>query len=396
MGPMSTELSLGRRLALYFRLLLGIPNLFRKYDVRQALRISRNMLKQSAEGIFGERAVHFLRKLGRLAWRLCGPALIGWAIYRASAVGARTYLALWQIFVLLVLGLTLSVSALGDVTLQPRAQRVFRPFVVLPVRLLLLGALYVPIAMKLSFSSSLIFAGILMGAYFLIGPLIGQWLQLWSFQWGSPRKADLAQAMNLPMVDEASKLRLCAHEAGHALMYGLGDSIPEDLYLYVDEDLVGDGIGGAVMCAEEFTADQTTLENLRFRLMVLAAGAAGERVRLGNMSLSAIQDFLSFEALATFYLLCAGYPVFAEPKTHEQFEVNAAALAKLRAEMLELAEAVISANRDVHEELTQLLLSRNELAYDDVLPTLSKTRSFPHAPRPKWAAKTVTHALIRA
>jgi hypothetical protein len=384
------------RTLMYLRLpFTAIPLFFRKYDAQQATRMSVNVLKDCAREIVGQRVLRWLATVLKTAWYLAGPLSIVFAARLATTAPSVTYGLLWQVFSLAVIGLTLSAHALGKLTLNTNAGSVFRPLATLPVRALLVGILWLPMPLGLSFETSLVFAGTTLAAYLLTAPHFAQWFGLGVLHWGSPRRARLTEALSMPILDEASVERLCAHEAGHALMYGLGDEIPEDLYLYIDRDLVGDGVGGAVLASVEFTPEQAALEQIKFRLMVLAAGAAGERVRLGDMSIAAHADFVSFEALASFYLLSAGYAVIAEPTTALQHQVNATAVSKLREEMIELASRIIRTNRDVHDELVTMLLARSDLAYDDVLPTLSRVKRIPDAPLPTWSKATVTHRLTR-
>lgn len=393
---MAEDLTRWARISLYLRLpFTAVPMYFRKYDAAQATRLSVSVLASSVREILGEHAQRGLATIVKAAFYLSGPLLIGFAARVAAAAPAIDYRVLWQTFSLGVIGLTLSIYALGRLTLSDNARANFRPLATLPVRAGLLGVLWLPVPLSLGFEASLLFAGTTLAAYFLTAPHLAQWLDLGVLHWGSPRRAGLAQATSMSMIDAPSLERMCAHEAGHALMFGLGDEIPEDLYLYVDREFVGDGAAGAVVAAAEFTPAQANLEQLKFRLIVLAAGAAGEQVRLGSRSLAAAADFAALEGIALLYLLSAGFPVIAEPETTEEYQVNAAAIAKLRSEMIDLAARIIEANREVHGELIEMLLERSDLAYDDVLPVLSKVKRVSEAPRPTWSEAIVTHLLKR-
>lgn len=390
---MSEQISLWVRARIWVRAPFAIPTFYRKYDMPQATRMSINLLRNTTAELLGERSMRLLRSSVRALWLAVGPMLLVAAAQRAMKAEAGAYAEIWKTVALCLIGLTLTLHALGVLTLRRNARSAFRPLATLPVRMLLLGILWLPVTFKLSFEQSLLFAGVTITLYLLTAPLLQQWLQLWLFQWGSPRRAGLTEALSVPLINEASIERFAAHEAGHALMYGLGEEIPEDLYAYIDPDVIGEGYGGAVLCVEEFTPDRTTLELLRFRLMVLAAGAAGEYVRLGTISLSVHHDFVSFEAIAPYFMLAAGYPIMADAKTEEQHAANAAAVAKLREEMVELAKDVIEANRSAHDKLIDQLKSKRELAYDDILPILATVSPINGAPRPAWPSTVVTHAL---
>jgi hypothetical protein len=383
-----------RKVKVYLQLPLGIPGLFRKYDAPQALRIAKELMRSSLEGLLGKRLLCAIRWITIALWLVSGPALLSIAAWRAAqATSIFDYRTLWQIFALSLMGLSLSLHAIGRLTLSDKARSVYRPLATLPARAVLLACLWWPVWREISFTGSVLFAGCVIVLFLLIAPHVNQWLSLWAFQWGSPRKAGFAEAMAMPVMNEASIDRFAAHEAGHAIMYGLGEVIPEDLYLWIDTEVFGEDIGGAVCAVDELSPDRVTVEVLRFRLMVLAAGAAGELVHTGAMSLGSHLDFVSFEVIALPYMLAAGYAVYADAKSEQQHAVNVAAIAKLRAEMIDLARSVIEANREVQLELISQLKHRRELAYDDVLPTLAKITTVAGAPRPSWPDSIVTHPL---
>lgn len=386
------KISRWQLMKMHLKVPLYIPRLFKKYDAPQATRMSMRMLYSSAEGLLSPTGVTLVRRLALTTWYLLGPILILAGGYVAHRAAELSYAVMWKAFALMLAGFTLSMHALGQLTLTENARSVFRPLAVVPGRIILLVVLWIPMWVELPRDAALIFAAFAIALYLLAGPIFTHWLQLFAFHTGSPRRASITEAMAMPVSNEDTLLRLAAHEAGHALLYGLGDEIPEDLYLYVDEKSM-DALGGAVLVAEEVTIDRATVDQLRFRLLMLAGGAAGEQVRCGSMSLGSHYDFVNFEALAIPYMLAAGCAVIAEPKAQAEFALNAAAIAQLRTEMIAMAQHVIEENLTVHSELVDRLLGQRELAYDDVLPILAKVRRIEKAAVPTWPARMVTHRL---
>jgi len=148
-------------------------------------------------------------------------------------------------------------------------------------------------------------------------------------------------ARSLP---EESRRQIALHEAGHAVFFGLGDSVPDDLYAWMDEEIAAPQPGLEAMpsagAVGAFTAlaDKTLMLDLRqhahFVLLgMVCGGAAAEELMLGSPSAGMLADVRHFETRARQYLALypdARWPFFAAPAGDAEVQANARTLASFR------------------------------------------------------------------
>lgn len=336
----------------------------------------------------------------RFAWHSVGPLLVAHGVSAGiEGVGAATgpaYLTLWLAFSEVLIGSSLCVASLSALTLPRHVQHNVHPLHIVPFRLALVAVLWLVSRIEISQVHQIFIGLSVVLVWLLVGPWLAEWIRLVQYTSMHQRKVASERDIGLLMNDR-SRRRVCVHEAGHALIYGLGSSIPEDLFAFLDP-MILDGRAGAVGFSEEMAIDRTTVEQLRFRLVVIVAGAAAEDAFLGDVSSGCYGDYEDFDDVGELYLRTAGAMWFTNPKNASEAEVNARALAELKKQCFDLAKTILLANKDPHDALCSALDKLGELAYPDLLPILSNVEVDPawNAPVPVWPEDMPTHALTRS
>jgi hypothetical protein len=156
---------------------------------------------------------------------------------------------------------------------------------------------------------------------------------------------DRLMAMSSRKLPPQARRLVAVHEAGHALFFGLGDRVPEDLFAWmndeipaVDEVAVGAKVnaGGAVS-AFTFLAEKSIALDLRqtelFVLLgMLCGGAAAERMASGSASAGMVMDMAIFEQRARLYLALypdPQWPYVLQPSGEFDAQCNAVFLGSL-------------------------------------------------------------------
>lgn len=374
--------------------LRALPRLASEHGFAHAGRVARQLLVDAWRDSVPPAAAAVLSAMWATVWRLAAFAAVvvgAWQLLQAAQGGS--YASAWGACALIVLGFTFASHVLGYM-LRGRRRRLFRPLTALPARLVLLAALYVPVLWGLRDDASWRWAGATVAIYLLSAPWLSQWTRLWVDQMLHPRRIENLEDAPAATTEDCLR-RMHIHEAGHATLFGLGDSVPEDLFAYVDPQ-AGEIVGGAVLAASDYSLGATAPEALRFRMLTLMAGAAAEREWFGQHSVGCLSDVEDFEVVARAYLAIAGSGYFMDPVGEREVAFNAKAIAALRDEYLELAAQHLRLNRDVVEAVAQLLVERKELTHEDLAPALAKVRALPGSPRPRWGEAVRTVPLPRS
>jgi len=204
-------------------------------------------------------------------------------------------------------------------------------------------------------------------------------------------------ARSLP---EESRRQVALHEAGHAVFFGLGDSVPEDLYAWMDEEIEAPEPGSAPMASAgavgAFTAlaDKTLFLDLRqgahFVLLgMVCGGAAAEELVLGSPSAGMIADVAHFETRARQYLALypdARWPYFVAPAGEAELQTNAQALASFRKHVMTSAIAFLRTNAAVMHRVAEALLAQGELDVQDLRSLLHDVQAAAGFSRFAWPA----------
>ena len=115
--------------------------------------------------------------------------------------------------------------------------------------------------------------------------------------------------------------RVCIHEAGHALCYGLCNGVPDDASIGIDTDSYN-LMMGVVTLPSPRDPTEVTQSLLEWQMLCLMAGSAAERHFLGEESICGSGDMSVMHASAIMYLM-AGYGEAYHVDTKEETEIEA-------------------------------------------------------------------------
>lgn len=160
--------------------------------------------------------------------------------------------------------------------------------------------------------------------------------------------------------------RVCVHEAGHALCYGLCEGIPEDASIGIDTDSFN-LMMGVVTLPKPRDPTEVTKSLLEWQMLCLAAGAAAERHFLGEESICGSGDMAVMHSTAAMYLM-AGYGdvYYHDTKEEAEIEANRRAIERLREDFKAKAARMIELNEDQCRRLVTLIDEREYLGCEDI------------------------------
>ncbi|NJM77725.1 MAG: hypothetical protein HC852_20520 [Acaryochloridaceae cyanobacterium RU_4_10] len=169
-------------------------------------------------------------------------------------------------------------------------------------------------------------------------------------------------------------LRVTAyHEAGHALIYSLLREQDIDfLKASIKMHSGGPGSTGSVsFCLDKQTINQTE-DYLLFRMLVCLAGAEGEAIGLGIRQEGCKDDVQKWLSIANTYLNCGfgDMPAYAFPETEQEILTNHHVQNQLMKEQRKLLRYFFEINIERLNDLAELLLEKEELDKDRLLPIL--------------------------
>lgn len=191
---------------------------------------------------------------------------------------------------------------------------------------------------------------------------------------------------------EAELQRVGLHEAGHALMYGLSDRVPEDLLAMIDKEEVF-ALGGAVS-GSYLEPLELTRTNFQWQLLMLHGGMAAETVFFGEHGAASANDVEAVRNIAAGYLLAGFGPVYRR-EVQNDFEqrANDEALKVVHEKFLHDAISIVEANRALVEEVAEALVRNECLDYEQMRPYLARMKRDMTTIRVSWPERVLTHPL---
>lgn len=168
-------------------------------------------------------------------------------------------------------------------------------------------------------------------------------------------------------VTMADLTRLLAHQAGRAIGYTGSNILFDDAFsleLDANERVARVYSNANLIHTEEF---------MYWRLHMLMMGSAAEQVLTKNSSQAAIDDFTSFDELASKYLTLRPDRTFnSAPINEYEAQIKASRIAMLRKNVYDRCHAACVANHPVLMDLVKLMRTRSVLTYGDIRSQLDK------------------------
>jgi hypothetical protein len=138
---------------------------------------------------------------------------------------------------------------------------------------------------------------------------------------------------------------VCVHEAGHLMMFGLLERLPEDAFAMVDTNPKFE-FAGFVTPLQDLESIDMSPALLRWHGMVALAGAAAEQLVIGHYTEGATADLdMAEKTLRRLAALDHAQPFFRVPRSAGEDALNAATLAALKVELFDDATRYLAANR---------------------------------------------------
>lgn len=197
-------------------------------------------------------------------------------------------------------------------------------------------------------------------------------------------RQQVVDVTSVPSLTEEGRRRIAYHEAGHALVYALGEGIPEDATVAISTEVYG-LLAGAVQTPMPHDPTEITRDFMDLRLRLLVAGKAAEDIVYdGDACMGAVQDMQVFQQQAVIYLQAGfGGGYIHEPKDEEDRRINLAAIEALRAALEAEVRAFLIANRSLLDRTAEQLLRAEFLGCEE-LAVLLPDAHLPSGGRRRW------------
>ncbi|PFH08800.1 peptidase M41-like protein [Collimonas sp. PA-H2] len=139
--------------------------------------------------------------------------------------------------------------------------------------------------------------------------------------------------------------RVCVHEAGHLLLYGQLNAVPEDAIAVVDREPKY-GFGGFVTPIHSLDPIDATTDILLWQTTMSYAGAAAERLVFGSHCEGASQDYeMADNFIVRLARLSPNTQYFTKTENPTQEAANIMAICRLRSECQQRADEYLTLNR---------------------------------------------------
>jgi hypothetical protein len=148
--------------------------------------------------------------------------------------------------------------------------------------------------------------------------------------------------------------RVAVHEAGHLLLYGELERLPEDAMGVVDKELKY-AFGGFVLPVHMENALEATSDMLRWQATLAYAGGAAERLIFGANTEGAASDHQQADKFIARLASVLHIDYFPTPANPSEEQANVAAVCLLREACRNHAEAVLKANMAQLLQLAEIL-----------------------------------------
>lgn len=176
---------------------------------------------------------------------------------------------------------------------------------------------------------------------------------------------------------------ICIHEAGHALMYALGDRVPEDAIAYIDFDTMSPNLGQVSM--PHVAEGDLSMPLIEWKLFTFLAGMTAEIVRTGTHGVGASGDLEGWHELVGPYLLMRVDVVYFDtPRNGLELESNKREITALKKRMLVALTRYIRANWHVVERIADCLEEVDCLDHQQLAGLLSDVVRTGGLPTPIW------------
>jgi hypothetical protein len=184
-------------------------------------------------------------------------------------------------------------------------------------------------------------------------------------------------------------MRIAAiHEAGHALMFGVLDTILSSLYAFINKRALCSSksftLGGQVAAKSKPHSFQYKT-SMEWQMLLSLAGMEGEKALLGVCSSGGLSDMEHYYSKAQLYLAsgCSALLYFPVPEKDWEIKTNKESLELLLENQRGLLVQFFKENRQILSELADTLILKERLKAHDLKPFLDKVVSVPGMPQLK-------------
>lgn len=374
-----------KRLGLFLWLRVWI-SVVRQAGLRAALRSARNQLEERLVGDDARKLLAYLRAwyaLGLLAgaaalWLAAPPRMNGPAVDVSSLLAFASFAGAGAALVLRSLAMLLSTFS-GNLLVH-RFQVSMRPTLIRAAALAGIAAVAWQLPWPVSGWTALVLAAVAWAVWPLVVHAV--------VAAKAPRhithrllSVDQLLAMSARRLPPESRAQIALHEAGHAVFFGLGNCVPEDLYAWMDDEipavdeasprqhLPAGAVSSFAALAEKTVALDLRRVELHALLGMTCGGAAAEILETGHASAGMVQDTAAFEGSARLYLALypdPRWPFVQQPQGDGETRVNAQSLGGFREHMLASAVEFLRANRPRLHRVRDALLAKGELDVEDL------------------------------
>jgi hypothetical protein len=381
----------------------------RQAGLRVALRSIRIQLEEKITG-YGLASTLRLTRIWYLLGTIAGVALVCWSPQPRATEGQVDIASLIAFASVVGAGLAIALRSLAMLASTYSSNLLIHRFSVSLVPTLLRAAALAAIAFVAAQFQWPLSAGTAI-ALLLVGWLVWPLFLRMVIAFQAPRHithrllpVDQLLAMAARKLPAQARRQVAIHEAGHAVFFGLGNTVPEDLFAWMDDELPelsevveGDRRAalavGAVSSFNSLTEKVLTLDLHRREMLVLlgmlCGGGAAEAVFYGAPSAGMIGDAALFEGRARQFLSLfpdQRWPYFIHAVDEEERKVNAASLAGFRAHLLDQAMEFVRTNKPVVEAVAKALQEKGELDVEDLRHLLPGVKASAGFERFDWPA----------
>ncbi|WP_425953057.1 metalloprotease [Ralstonia pseudosolanacearum] len=175
------------------------------------------------------------------------------------------------------------------------------------------------------------------------------------------------------------------HEAGHALLYAVGNRIPDDALAYVDRETLSPVLGAVGF--PHVSGMEPTVEFTHWQLHTLLAGMVAEQVVLGRKGFGAGGDLELWGQMSEAYLsLRDDVAYYLKPQTDLEQEANKRELVRLKRRIIVSLTRYMTANKHVLLKIADRLLEVDCLDYNDLADLLRGAVKAGGVPSVFWPA----------
>lgn len=209
-------------------------------------------------------------------------------------------------------------------------------------------------------------AGAILLLWFMFYGLVEYFLD--ALRWQSKRRLKrLDIGKDRLQLNDAEYWRICVHEAGHLLLYGQFDALPEDAIAVVDREPKY-GFGGFVTPIHTTEAIDATTDVLLWQATMAYAGAAAERSVFGAHCEGASKDYEMADEFIVRLAKLSHTAYFSTPANPTQESANIMAICRLRSECQQRAEEFIAHNKEQLMHIAQQLRLTECVNCEDFFP----------------------------